>query len=366
MADVNLLEKPTTSEVLFSLDDLEQKDTKEAIIDLGEETSDDNGDTEVVLDEPSVEPSQEESISEEPQEKGEDKKFFSKKKKNLRSARIKELSYKTKLYESAAQGLMEENKALKRQLEQKEKAVHAYYEDSLKVRSDVAKQLYMQAVEEGDPEKQAEAQRYMIQYETDLRNQQSRKNQPNSYAYDENYDLMDYAGDVQPPSAAEEFLLENEWMDQHSPYYDPDKAQMAIDFEQSLIRELRKAGHSRREIEEFSKTREYFDHIAEYVDNEMGGNYGYKYQDKDIEEEEEDEAPYEKPQQKAVQRVAPVNRTNTSQTYNNTPPKGNTRVHLTKEDKEFALSLDYGYVLSDEEKIRRFAEARRSRLKNEQ
>lgn len=364
MVEVVMREKPTEADVLFDLDKENKISAQEGVeveVENEPETPIDNSGLDVIIDgDETPDEVKYEERTEQKQEESPQEKTFKPKKKKLAHERVRQVLYEKKAMQNAAYSLLEENKALKRQLEQKEKAANAWHGDSMKIRALQAQKLYMQAIEDGDAQKQADAQRDMIHYETELNEQQRREKNHQSFNYDE--DVFDYVGDVAPPTPYEEFILENEWYDANSAYYDPDKVEIAREYDKQLVSELHKQGYSRRQIENAIQTKEYFDLISNYVDEAVGGNYGYRGQDSDDGYEEEYEALGTKPDHTpSVQRVAPVNRSNTAQTYSNTPSKSNSRkVKLSPEQTEWALSLDYGYPVSQEEKIKRYAASVRS------
>ena len=362
MADINMKKMADESVVLFSSDDLDNNKKEKEII-ISDHPEKDIDSTDVLFDEnnkiseyqePTEEPEAEQERPAEPKEEH----IPRKKNKKRASERVKQVLYEKKAYQNAAYSLLDENKSLKHQLEKTSKLANSYYEDSLKIRSDLADKLYREAIEEGDSEKQAKAHRALIEFETE------KKRPRQNFVYDYEADVGDYVGNVEEPSAYEEFLLENDWADQNGHSFDPDKHRIASEFENEVLLHMKRAGASQREITLSMNTKDYWDAISDYVEEQMGGGYGYKGGNSNYNTDEED---YPEPDKapRIPQKVAPVNRTNTAQSYTNTPPKSSTRVHLSQDDIEFALKIDYGIILSDEEKIARFAKSRRARLQSE-
>ena len=358
MAEVNMKKMAEDSVVLFSSDDLDNKKEKEIVVSDPPET--DGNSTDILFDENKksleyVDPVEE---VEDTQQTEEPKEEYTPRKKHKKRAseRVKQVLYEKKAYQNAAYSLLDENKSLKQQLEKTSKLANSYYEDSLKIRSDIADKLYKEAIDEGDSEKQAKYHRALIEFETE------KKRPRQNFVYDYETDVADYVGNIEEPSAYEEFLLENDWADQNGNSFDPDRHRIASEFENEVVLHMKKQGASQREIQAAMNSKDYWDAIADYVDEQMGGGYGYKGETSNYNMDEND---YPESYNPVPQKVAPVNRINTAQSYNNTPPKANNKVHLSQEDIEFALKINYGVILTDEEKIARFARARRARLKSE-
>ena len=362
MADVNMKKMADESVVLFSSDDLDNNKKEKEIV-ISEPSEEESNSTDVLFDENNKvseyqDPIEENETEQEHTSTLKEEYIPRKKNKKRASERVRQVLYEKKAYQNAAHSLLDENKSLKQQLERTSKLANSYYEDSLKIRSDLAAQLYEQAIEEGDPQKQAKAHRAMIEFETE------KKLPRQNFVYDYETDVRDYVGNVEEPSAYEEFLLENDWADQNGHSFDPDRHRIASEFENEVLLHMKRQGASQREIQAAMNSKDYWDAISDYVDEQMGGGYGYKGGNSNYNTDEED---YSEPEKisRAPQKVAPVNRANTAQSYNNTPPKSSTRVHLSQDDIDFALKIDYGVILTDEEKIARFAKSRRARLQSE-
>lgn len=275
-----------------------------------------------------------------------------KKKRPTPDQRISKYAHKAKTYESAANLLFEENKALKDRYEKAEREKQAYIEHALQLKADYAREIYEKAAEEGDVEKQAEAQTYMTKFNTELTLMKNRDTQ--NYSHDEEPEnLNEFLSHIPVPqtnSYAEEWLHENEWADRNSEYYDPEMAYEAMVISTGMDRELRRSRQAH-----LIGTPVYCETIADAVKEKFGIQDG--------EDEYEDR---EEPQERSVaprQTVAPVSRSSGGH-MNAAPTPGPRTVVLSPQEKNMALRMDYGVNLTNQEKIKRWADSKYKLMKN--
>jgi hypothetical protein len=329
-------------EVLIDYNDIDSLNSVEIIVE------DDNEEEKA----PEIKETKAEERPQEAQEEDDfqEEKENSKKKKSPRlSAKTRKIYNENKSLKNTVYTIYEENKALKEKAYQSERKAALWHEESLKNKAYNARQAIEQAREEGDIEKELDAQKYFLQNENELLNL---KNKPQQPTYDEPEDIgryLQYEPQDSLNADQEEWLIENDWYDNTSPNYDPDLATDAYQYDQYLSKKY-KLQKRTNEI----GTREYLDEISTYIHNKYLGNQ--RVQDEyDNGDEMEDEQIEVKPKAKPRQPVAPVNRAGSTSSYTNKPTSSRS-VSLTKEEIDMALRMDYGTPMTSEQKKKIWAD----------
>ena len=333
-------QEDTKSERVFSLDNpVEPPENPDSLDDI-------------VVKEESEQPDEiKESAGEEIKEQVPEEEFrpsHKRKKRPHPGERIGQYAHKAKTYETAANMLFEQTKAQKEKIEALEREKQAFKEHALQLKADYAREVYEKAAEDGDVEKQAAAQNYMTQFNTELtllKNKESK----DDYHYQEPENLNEFLNYVPTPRTnvyAEEWLAENPWFDSTpgNPDFDPEMAQEAMQLSSIFDRELRRSRRS-----DVIGTPDYFDAISEAVRDKFG-----------LTEDNEYEETYEEPSYQAPaprQNIAPVSRSSGGNASR--PATSHQRtVYLNSTEKELALSLDYGANLTAQEKLKRYADSK--------
>jgi len=296
------------------------------------------------IENPLIQPEQEKEIQDLPAEKEEqetladfdsddEKEKVKKKNRTSEKKRIADLTRQLKQAQSVAHDVLNRNQYLEKKLSEKQKQSLEQEENLLTSQKERVKKYLTDAIEEGDPQKIAEANDLLSQYNAHLalieenkRNQKSNITPeykvPQSYNNQEQYQ-NDPSHYQEFNENAQDWLEKNAWANPYSPDFDQDLHTEADEFSIKLARRYKISGKG----DEIGSS-EFFDEISSY----MRDHYERSY-----EQPLEKRQPLKgKIQMKADNtKVAPVNRSSSPAE----PPRTSRDIILSQDQKEAAHAL---------------------------
>jgi hypothetical protein len=257
----------------------------------------------------------------------------------------KRAEHNAKLAEQLAYQMANENDRLRKELEEKDQIASAHIINNLETRREYARDVARKAIELGDVESQIEAQELLSKFNSDLereKNAQKYQEQAQPYYPPQNY--MQPAPEPPANPFLEEFMDENPWFNQNSSEYDHRLAQEAVNIFDELTTQL-KLTPDKHKI----GTREFFNAAKKALKR----NHGIV---------DEDGGYYEEPQQyyppQRQNRQTPIAPVGQSHGSSYSGGRSARPVNLSSMEIDLAKRMIYKGNLSDDEKIKKYAEAK--------
>lgn len=185
--------------------------------------------------------------------------------------RINQITREKFAAQHEAQLLREENERLRKLAEINESAALGNYDHAIQLRIDQAKRDLTKAIEEGDVslqadsiDKIAEAKAEAKQLEAWKANQKYAAERSQSQSQQQQQPQEYYQPQVNMNEETESWLSQNQWFVPDSPEFDSDMAQEVQAYAAALDRKLNRQGQQNKIL-----SKEYFDHINDYVRREF-------------------------------------------------------------------------------------------------
>lgn len=284
-----------------------------------------------------------------------------KKKRSGKNQREKAQLYQTVDY--LAQELDQikfENEQLRAQNAYKDRLTATYADDSLESKSEQAKQILKQAIEDGDIDLQVRAQETVSQLQAERLMVRQAASQPKAA-------LPRYQRPYAPVDAPlptinedfEDFLEENPWADPNSNEYDETlraEADRVADF-------MRKGLTVSRQVHRID-TKEFFDSIRDAIGSKYGLLPSVNNQYEDVQSQQRNKSPSYRP--KTISPVNNMNNPYNSSGFNPMSRSRNPADNLSPSEREIAHSLplydNQGKPKSDAEKRDHYAKGKMAQL----